>query len=119
MAPEIAGALAVAVPMGAALAWVWVTLNVRISKIEAHWENCEERWRREVMRGARLAATPVDPLAPTSIPPPDWEEPTGVRDQRALLEAEGFRAGLAETLRKYLEEHTPPRARLPSKPRIT
>lgn len=116
MAPEIAAALAVAAPMAAAHAWTWVKLNARISKLEKNWENCEEKWAREVRRGAALAVLPVDPFRPpASLPAPDWEEPTGVRERRAELEREGLAEGLADVLREYLER-TPPRGRLPSRP---
>lgn len=99
-------------PCFAAIAAVWGTLSARITKLESHLDDCNERWAREVRRGAALAGIPAV-AAPASLPPPEWDEPTGVRLQRAELEAQGLR----EALRRYVEEPTPPRARLPSRPR--
>lgn len=96
---------------GTAIAWVWTTLSARIAALEAHLDDCNERWAREVRRGAALAGAP--PPASGSLPPPEWEEPTQVRRMRAELEAQGLR----EALRRYVEEPTPPRGRLPSRPR--
>lgn len=109
--------MAVATPMAIAHAWTWVNLGSRIGKLEKHWEDCEQKWAREVRRGATLAALPISPEAP-SLPPPDWDEETGVRQLRAELEAQGLKEGLAELLRRYVEERTPVkiRRRLPSKP---
>lgn len=95
--------------MALAHAWTWVKLNARISRLEKHWSDCEEKWAREVRRGAGLAALPVDPLSPpASLPAPDWDEPTEVRRKRATLEREGLR----DALRRYVtDEPTPPRQR--------
>lgn len=110
----VAELTAVLGPCGAAIAVVWGTLSSRIARLEAHLDDCNDRWAREVRRGAALAAMPVDGAA--SLPPPDWDENTEVRQQRAALEAEGFKAGIDETLRRFLAR-TPPRQKMPSRPR--
>jgi hypothetical protein len=106
--------MAILTPCFAAIGTVWGVLSARIAKLEAHLDDCNERWAREVRRGASLAAMPLD--GPSSLPAPDWDEPTGIREQRRLLEAAGFKEGLDETLRRYAE-WTPPRWKMPSRPR--
>ncbi len=98
-------------PCFAAIGAVWGMLSARIAKLEAHLDDCNERWAREVRRGAALAGMPPAHDA-ASLPPPEWDETTAVRQQRKELELQGLR----ETLRRYLED-TPPRQRMPSRPR--
>lgn len=89
-------------------------IEERVQKLETQRDDCEERWRREVRRGATLAARvrlPDEP-PPSEIPPPDWDESTDVRNVRQELE----RHALDEELRNYAES-TPPRQRMPSRPR--
>lgn len=108
-----AEALSLLAPCGTAIAWIYGTLSKRIARLEAHLDDCNERWAREVRRGAALAGLPAVE-GPSSLPPPEWEESTAVRDMRAELEAQG----LKETLRRYVsDEITPPRRKLPSRPR--
>jgi hypothetical protein len=85
-------------------------LEHRVEGLEKRHEDCEERWRREVRRGAELYAIasqePAKP-APVAPPLPEWDERTDVRNERAVLEREAI-------LRAYVES-TPPRPRLGSK----
>lgn len=107
-------AMGLLTPCFGAIGVVWAVLSARITKLEQQVDDCNERWAREVRRGAALAAMTVD--GPNALPPPEWDERTDVRERRALLEAEGYREGMNEALRRYLES-TPPRQKLQSRPR--
>jgi len=89
-------------------------IEKRVEKLEGQRDDCEERWRREVKRNAALAAMPRRPEEPPprELPPPDWDESTDVRNVRGELEREA----LDEELSRYMES-TPPRPRMPSRPR--
>jgi hypothetical protein len=87
------------------------TLGLRIRELEIAHDDCMTRWAREVQRGAALAMrepprSPVD-----SLPAPDWEERTDVRNMRARLERDALLEAYAT------HDTTPPRARSPSRPR--
>lgn len=88
----------------------------RLATVEASERDCMQRLFREIERGAQLAAIKIDPLnPPESLPPPDWDEPTPLRNVRAELEARGLAAGVRALLAEYLEA-TPPRVRMRSRP---
>ncbi len=113
----LASAISVGSAVAGALTLAVIALWRKVTHIETKLGDCEERWRREVKRGAELfakasmTAPRADPALP---PPPEWEEQTGVRNLRAELERESV-------LREYLESTPPgpriPRPKMPSRPR--
>jgi len=90
--------IGVVAALAGAIGVLWRQLLVEratSAKLIAEWQ---DRWIREVRRGPHLAMAP--PPESATVPPPDWEEDTGVRDMRAEL--------VDEELRRYVET-TPPR----------
>jgi hypothetical protein len=76
----------------------------RIAALEDHVVELQDRWAKEVRRGAALAMMGTGSGPPASLPQPEWEERTAVRDLRRQLEHEA----LSEALNRYLHESTPP-----------
>lgn len=77
----------------------------RVQKLEGERDSWQDRWVREVQRGVTLAALPAAPGPPHRPPLPSWDEPTGVRSVRAVVEA----AAHDEALRRYIADSTPPK----------
>lgn len=89
---------AVVVPLAGAVGVLWRQLVAERKEHERALAVWQDRWIREVRRGPHLAMSPPPPSA--TVPPPDWDEDTGVRDMRAEI--------VDEELRRYVE-NTPPR----------
>lgn len=87
-------------------------LEERIGNLESDGRHWRDRWVREVERNVKLRSMPTDDSRPRLPPPPEWEENTSVRSQRAVIE----QAALDAELRRYADS-TPPRQRLPSRPK--
>lgn len=63
-------------------------LTERMALVESKRDDCEDRLRREIQLGAQralMARNPEEP-PPDSLPPPEWEESTGVRHLREVIE---------------------------------
>jgi len=71
----------------------------------------QDRWRREVERGATLANAPA-PALPARPPAPSFEEITEVREARAAIET----AAVDRQLQSYLESQRPGPAAPPRGP---
>lgn len=112
--------LSIAIPIGAALVTtigvLWRELGRVKADGDARRDECEERLRKEMRYGVRLAMMPRSQTEPPpeELPQPDWEENTNVRNMRALVQREE----LDGVLRHYIESTPPrPRGRMPSRPR--
>ncbi len=91
---------------GTIVAALWAKLLAT----EKQRDTWQERWAREVRRGAGLAVRPSSGEVPPTLPPPDWDEPSVVRNMRAELE----RAELDRMLSGFDPyESTPPRKSRP------
>jgi hypothetical protein len=81
-------ATAIISPLGLAVAALWFKLMA-----------VEKRWEDEVRRNVELASMPSDGT-PRRPPPPAWNEPPKLREQRDAI--------TEQALRDYVESRYPP-----------
>lgn len=95
----------IAAPIGVSVTAVVTALWAKIRQNETEIKELNKSLALEIRRSTELSLSP----AKEEVPAPEWEEKTGMRDLRKLIERQ-VKADLDARLKAYMDnESTPPK----------